>query len=132
MEDATTFTWNNKYYLLTNDNFGTVTGYGGGGILWSSSDSKKFNLSDVKLGFEPISAYYDKYDSAKATKIYGHKAKFERPKILMLKGQPAYLFASSGWNVYGDERTVAYILKIESDKTDAALKQNTQKSKRAF
>ena len=113
LEDATTFTWNNKYYLLTNDNFGTVTGYEGGGILWSSNDSKKFSLNDVKLGFEPIPTYYNKYDSSKATKIYGHKAKFERPKILMLNDQPSYLFASSGWNVYGDERTVAYILKIE-------------------
>lgn len=113
LEDATTFTWNNKYYLLTTDNHGTVTGTEGGGILWSSTDWKKFNLKNTELAFDTIPTYYTAYDPSKANKIYGQKPKFERPKILMIDGQPSYLFASSGWNVVGGNRSVCYILKYQ-------------------
>ncbi|NPA35564.1 MAG: hypothetical protein GXO47_01825 [Chlorobi bacterium] len=113
LEDATTFTWNNRYYLITTDNFGTVTGVAGGGILWSSTDWRKFRVEDTELAYNILPYYYTDYCRSKATPIYGPKAKFERPKVLMLDGKPAYLFAPSGWNVKGGDRTVCNILKID-------------------
>lgn len=112
LEDATAFTWNNKYYLLTTDNHGTVTGVEGGGILWSSDDWSRFNINNTELAYNTIPGYFTNYNRKKATKIYGNSPKFERPKILMIDGEPSYLFAPSGWNVEGESRSVCYILKI--------------------
>ena len=111
LEDATTFIWKGKFHLLTTDNFGTVTGVKGGGILWSSDDWKKFNLSNTALAYYTIPTYFKEYDKNNVNKIYGGP-KFERPKVLMINGEPAYFFAPSGWNVEGEERNVCYILKI--------------------
>ncbi len=113
MEDATSFKLNNKYYLLSNDNFGTVTGVEGGGMLWSSNDWRKFDVKDVKLAFNLIPDYYAAYDSTKVSKNYGDRAKFERPKLLIINDRPAYLFAPSGWNIDGGKHSVCYILKIK-------------------
>lgn len=113
LEDATTFTWNTKYYLLTTDNHGTVTGVKGGGILWSSDDWKKFNVSNTELAYETIPSYYADFDVNKANKFYGSTAKFQRPKVLMIAGKPCYLFVPSGWNIEGGDRTVCYVLKIK-------------------
>ncbi|MDB4334915.1 glycoside hydrolase family protein [bacterium] len=112
LEDATAFTWNNKYYLLTTDNHGTVTGVTGGGILWASNDSKKFQVDSTQLAYNTIPSYYKEYDKNKVNKVYGKQPKFERPKVLMVNDEPAYLFAPSGWNVEGGKRSVCYILKI--------------------
>ena len=112
LEDATTFTWNNKYYMLTTDNHGTVTGVAGGGILWSSHDWKKFDVKDIELAYDLIPKYNKDYDESNVTKIYGRWPKFERPKVLLQDGIPTYFFAPSGWNIDGGYRSVCYILKI--------------------
>ena len=113
LEDATAFTWNDMYYLLTTDNHGTVTGVEGGGILWSSISGKDFKMVNAQLAYETIPVYYKDYDRDIVKKIYGNKPKFERPKILMINDEPAYLFAPSGWNVEGGSRSVCYIMKIK-------------------
>jgi len=113
LEDATAFTWNNNYYLLTTDNHGTVTGVNGGGILWSSNNWNKFQMDNIQLAYNTIPCYFKDYDRDRVKKIYGNKPKFERPKILMINNEPAYLFAPSGWNVEGGNRSVCYIMKIE-------------------
>ncbi|MCT4590422.1 MAG: glycoside hydrolase family protein [Carboxylicivirga sp.] len=112
LEDATAFTWNDKYYLLTTDNHGTVTGVEGGGILWSSNDWRKFDVKDIQLAYDLIPKYKKDYDESKVNKIYSGWAKFERPKVLMQNGKPTYFFAPSGWNIEGGDKSVCYILKI--------------------
>lgn len=115
IEDATAFVWNNKYYLLTNDNMGTHTGKGGQGILWESDTPIDFKLANAKIGFFHTSAYAKGVDLSKARKLYGGEFKFERPGILMLDGKPAYFYGPSGVNLDGDDHTCSYVMKINLD-----------------
>lgn len=113
LEDATAFISRNHYYLLTTDNFGIVTGVVGGGILWSSKNWNQFDVDDSVLAYDLIPRYFKDYDESKVSKIYGNYPKFERPKVLVQNGKPTYLFAPSGWNMEGGDRTVCHILKID-------------------
>jgi hypothetical protein len=113
IEDATVFSWNNQVHLLTTDNKGHVTGIRGGGALWVSDDGRHFNPKDVRVAYDRITAYMPDYDAAQIKRIYGGDPKLERPKVLMLEGQPAYLYGPSGWAVHGGERTACYVLRIK-------------------
>ncbi|MCQ0110061.1 glycoside hydrolase family protein [Zhouia amylolytica] len=112
LEDGVVFYYNDSVYLLTTDNHGHNTGVVGGGTLWKSQDGITFDIKDASVGYLRLPEYYDGYDPEKVVKIYGSAPKLERPKILMMDGKPAYLYGPSGWNVYGDERTVCYVFKI--------------------
>ena len=112
LEDATAFYYNDTFYLLTTDNHGKNTGIIGGGTLWRSKDGLNYKLKDATIAYDRIPHYYQDYNKKKVTKIYGSDPKFERPKILMIQGKPAYLYAPSGWNVFDGKRTVGHVLKI--------------------
>lgn len=102
-------------YIANTDYHGQNTGIRGGGTLWKSTDGVTFDLKDAAVGYDRIPAYYPNYDPAKVVKIYGPDPKLERPKILMMDGRPAYLYAPGGWNVFGGDRTVCHVLKINID-----------------
>ena len=68
-------------------------------------DGKTCDPALVQVGFDQIWRYYKNYDPKKATRVYG-AAKIERPKVLMIKGKPAYLYGASGWEITGLPRTV--------------------------
>ncbi len=112
LEDATAFYYKDAFYLLTTDNHGKNTGIVGGGTLWKSKDGLNYKLKDATVAYDRLPKYYTKYNIKKVTKIYGPDPKFERPKILMIDNKPTYLYAPSGWNVFGGKRTVGYVLKI--------------------
>ena len=112
LEDGTVFYYQNHVYLLTTDNHGANTGIKGGGTLWKSKNGINFNLEDATVGYNTLPYYYKGYNPDKNTKIYGGDPKLERPKILMIDGKPAYLYGPSGWNFFGGDRTVCYVLKI--------------------
>jgi hypothetical protein len=113
IEDGSVFQWDGKVCLLTTDNHGQVTGIRGGGALWVSGDGLKFNPGWTQLGYDRIPAYFHGYDAGKVKRVYGHDPKLERPKVLMLNGRPAYLYAPSGWAVHGGPRTACYVLRID-------------------
>lgn len=117
LEDGTVFSYQGYIYLLTTDNHGHNTGIRGGGTLWKSKDGLTFNLEDATIGYQTLPSYYEGYEESKTTKIYGGDPKLERPKILMIDGQPAYLYGPSGWNFFGGDRTVCHVLKINLQKT---------------
>lgn len=119
IEDATAFWWKGKICLLTTDNLGKVTGVRGAGALWVSDDGIHFQPEKTQLGFDLIPRYYPAYDSNRVKRIYGSAPKFERPKVLCLDGQPAWLYATSGWNVTGGDHTVSHVLKINLQPGDA-------------
>ena len=98
--------------MLTTDNHGKNTGIVGGGTLWKSIDGLNYKLKDATVAYDRLPKYYTKYNIKKVTKIYGPDPKFERPKILMIDNKPTYLYAPSGWNVFGGKRTVGHVLKI--------------------
>lgn len=116
LEDATAFYYNNTFYLLTTDNHGKNTGIVGGGTLWKSTDGLSYKLKDAEVAYDRLPSYYPDYDVKKVTKIYGSDPKLERPKILILNHKPAYLYAPGGWNIFGGDRTIGYVLKINLNK----------------
>lgn len=107
VEDGYAFVLDGKIALLTTDNHGLIEK--GGGILWESEDGIHFSLKEQ--GYLPLAKYIPEHDMGKARKIYGGMVKLERPQLLMIKGKPAYLYAPSGYNIYGGESTVSYLLK---------------------
>lgn len=53
--------------------------------------------------------------------VDGGDPKFERPKVLSLNGRPAWLYAPSGWNVTGTDRTVVHVLRVDLNPGDGPL-----------
>jgi hypothetical protein len=121
IEDASGFVWDGRVCLLTTDNHGAVTGVRGGGALWVSDDGIHFNPEWTQLGFDRIPRYYASYDPARVKKVYGGDPKFERPKVLCVEGRPAWLYAPSGWNITGGQRTVGHVLRIHLEPGDGPL-----------
>lgn len=121
IEDGCAFWWQNKVCLISTDNHGAVTGIRGGGVLWLSDDGLKFNPAWTQVAYDRIPAYYPAYDAHRVKKIYGSDPKFERPKILIEEGKPSWLYAPSGWNVTGGERTVIHLLQILLKPDDGPL-----------
>lgn len=110
IEDGYAFMYNGKFCLLTTDNHGMIEF--GGGLLWTSDDGIKF--THVEKGYHTIDEYVPAEKLEHAERHYGPEViKFERPQILMKDGKPAYLFAPSGYNIFGGGSTVSYVLKLE-------------------
>lgn len=107
VEDGYAFVMDSKICLITTDNHGLIEK--GGGILWESEDGIHFTMKEQ--GYLPLSKYVPELDLKKAKQIYGGMIKLERPQILMLNGKPSYLYAPSGYNIYGGNSTVSYVLK---------------------
>lgn len=122
IEDATVFMWKDKLCMITTDNHGQVTGVRGGGVLWVSTDGGfSFDPRLTQLAYDRIPAYDPDYGKHPIAKIYGPDPKLERPKVLMIDGKPAYLYAAGGWNVIGGQRTVNYVLKIDITDADGPM-----------
>jgi lysophospholipase L1-like esterase len=120
------FDWRGKICLISTDNHGGVTGVRGGGALWVSNDGLRFEPAWTQCAYERIPAYFRGYDPAKARRIYGPDPKLERPKLLMERGAPAWLYAPSGWNVTGGARTVIHALKVNLKPGDGPLPRRTR------
>ncbi len=107
VEDGYAFVLDGKICLLTTDNHGLIEE--GGGILWKSEDGIHF--TEKEQGYFPFSKYIPKENVKIAKRIYGPMIKLERPQILIMNGEPTYLYAPSGFNIYGGESTISYVLK---------------------
>ena len=112
IEDGYAFMYKGKFALLTTDNHGIIEE--GGGILWLSDDGINFN--EYKKGFHRMDDY-TYVDKQKKTVHYGPEnigySKFERPQLLLIDGEPKYLYVSSGHNIYGGNSPVSYVLKLK-------------------
>lgn len=111
IEDGYAFVHKGEISLLTTDNHGIIEA--GGGILWTSSDGIHFD--QYEKGFMRINDY-TRVDMSKVGIHYGPQnspyAKFERPQLLIEKGNPRYLYAPSGIHIYGGDCTVSYVLRF--------------------
>jgi hypothetical protein len=111
IEDGYAFMYKGQFALLTTDNHGMIES--GGGLLWKSEDGITF--TSYEKAYHRI-GYYTDVDMEISKHIYGGNkgyAKFERPQVLLKDGKPAYLFAPSGDNIYGDDCTVSYVLRFK-------------------
>ena len=112
IEDGYAFLYRGKVCLLTTDNHGLIVK--GGGLLWKSDDGIRFD--EVEQGFYPVVKYLGRDKLKKASKHYGGDIiKFERPQVLLINGEPAYMYAPSGYHFFGKESTASYILKFKQD-----------------
>jgi len=110
IEDGYAFLYRGKICLLTTDNHGLIEK--GGGLLWKSDDGIRFD--EVEQGFYPVVKYLGKDKLKKASKHYGGDIiKFERPQVLMINGEPSYMYAPSGYHFFGKESTASYVLKFK-------------------
>ncbi len=111
IEDGYAYLYKGKIALLTTDNHGIIEE--GGGILWTSEDGIHFNT--MEQGFKHINEYVD-INLSEAAVHYGpgkgKYAKFERPQLLIIDEEPAYMYAPSGTNIYGGDCTISYVLKF--------------------
>jgi len=106
VEDGYAFIMDGKFRLLTTDNHGLLKT--GGGILWTSEDGIHFDRAEP--GFDLIETYVGKEKLKNAVRYYGGKIKFERPQVLLVDGKPKYLYAPSGYHIFGGPSTVSYVL----------------------
>lgn len=112
IEDGYAFHWKGRIRLMTTDNFGLLER--GGGLLWSSEDGVGFDPKPV-LGFHRLPAYLPHGVPETARRHYGAAPKLERPQLLLIDGEPRYLYAPSGTNLEGGEGTCLYLLHRKSD-----------------
>jgi hypothetical protein len=112
VEDGYALVYKGKICLLTTDNHGLIEK--GGGILWKSDDGILFD--EKEQGFYPAAKHLGKKELKDASRHYGGKIiKFERPQVLMIDSEPAYLYAPSGYHFFGGESTVSYVLKFNPE-----------------
>jgi hypothetical protein len=109
IEDGTAFLWKDSICLITTDNHGIIER--GGGLLWTSADGLHFGAP--RLAFHPLRMYLPQGVPPGARFIYGNETKFERPQVLMIEGEPKYLFMPSGTSLDGDAGTDVHLLYRE-------------------
>jgi lysophospholipase L1-like esterase len=109
IEDGCAFVMDEKICLLTTDNHGILRR--GGGLLWESDDGVQFKDQPVS-GFGLLSDYIPAERRSEAKTHYGTGWKFERPQVLMIGKEPAYLYVGSGTNIEGGSGTISYVLRI--------------------
>ena len=112
IEDGYAFVYKDKICLLTTDNHGILEK--GGGLLWQSDDGLHFNLTEQ--GFYPVEKYLGNKKLRKAKRHYGGETiKFERPQLLLIDKEPAYLYVTSGYHFFGKESTASYVMRFKKD-----------------
>ncbi len=116
-EDAQAFQYNGTIFIVTTDNFGTLTGVQGGLALWRSQDGVHFSPGEVELASYLLPKYLPQYDPSKVKRVYGGTPSPQRPKILMQQGRPAYLYVASGWVYDGTARCESHVFRIDANWT---------------
>ncbi len=108
IEDGYAFHWRGHVCIMTTDNHGMLEW--GGGLLWASNDGKQFDAP--MPGFHHFGEHYFPNGVPKTAKAhYTRVVKCERPQILMIDSEPAYLYAPSGVAVDGSDGTNCYLFR---------------------
>ncbi len=110
IEDGYAFVMDQKVHLLTTDNHGILKR--GGGLLWESEDGVRFESQPVP-GFGLLKDYIPPEERSGAKTHYGVGGKFERPQVLMIGKEPAYLYVGSGTSIEGGSGTISYVLRVK-------------------
>ncbi|WP_144059783.1 glycoside hydrolase family protein [Rhodopirellula sallentina] len=98
IEDAYAVEFDNAVHLLTRD-FGGKKGSHGGGLWWSSKDGFRFEKNKVRRSFEHLTHYIGKEKLQNAAVHRGDlSGRLERPQLLSIDNQPAYLYVATGTN----------------------------------
>ena len=111
-EDAQVFKSNGTIFIVTTDNFGTLTGVPAGLALWRSQDGVQFSPGEVELAMYLFPRYVPRYDPSIIKRVYGGAPSPQRPKILMHQGRPSHLYVASGWVYDGTTRCESHVFRI--------------------
>ncbi len=108
IEDGYAFHWRGKVCLMTTDNHGMIEN--GGGLLWTSADGLSFEPEPLKAFHHFKRHYYADRATKNLRHHYTSQFKFERPQLLMVDGEPEFLFVPSGTATDGSDGTNNYML----------------------
>jgi hypothetical protein len=108
IEDGYAFHWRGQVCLLTTDNHGMIEN--GGGLLWTSADGISFRPSPMKAFHHFKRHYLNGSVPEGARHHYTNSLKFERPQLLMVDGEPRFLYVPSGTATDGSDGTNNYLL----------------------
>lgn len=117
IEDAYAFVMDDSVYLLSR-NFGSAKGGShGGGLLWKSEDGFTFPWDDVTLSFKPLSHYIGTKELDAGT-VYrpskpDHSGRLERPQILFVDGEPAYVYLATGVSTLPGFGSCSHVFKVK-------------------
>ncbi|MGJ8651764.1 MAG: glycoside hydrolase family protein [Opitutaceae bacterium] len=114
IEDAYAFTMQDNVYLLSRD-FGSKKGSHGGGLLWESkNDGLFFNKGNVRRSFEHLTHYIGKEAFNEATVYRGDlTGRLERPQILSIDGEPAYVYLATGTNDTPGHGSCSHVFRLK-------------------
>ena len=121
LEDAYAFSIDDSVYMLSRD-FGASKGSNGGGLLWKSNNNGfHFNKKHVSRAYEDLEHYVGKEKLKNATayrgKRHGH---LERAQVLLIDGQPEYLYLATGVNTTPDHGSCSHVFRMKNGKTSKA------------
>jgi hypothetical protein len=109
IEDGYAFLWRDHVCLLTTDNHGILER--GGGLLWCSDDGVAFEQPPL-AGFHHLGQrFYPDGVPDTARVRYTPQVKLERPGLLVIDGEPAWLYAPCGVALDGSDGTNCYVLR---------------------
>lgn len=113
LEDAYAFTMDDQVYMLSRD-FGSKLGSHGSGILWKSNDGAFFPKKDVVPAFKELVHYVGK-EALKGAKVHrgDKKGRMERPQVLSVDGQPAYLYLATGTNDSPGHGSCSHVFRLK-------------------
>jgi hypothetical protein len=119
IEDAYAFTMDDTVYLLSR-NFGHIKGgTHGGGLLWASKDGFWFPKKEVELSFKPLAHYIGTAELENGTKyrppekVKDYSGRLERPQILMVDGEPAYVYMATGISTRNGYGSCSHVFRMK-------------------
>jgi hypothetical protein len=116
LEDVYAFSYEERLYLISRDIAGTL-GDKEGGLLWESKDGIHFPAEKTRRSFESLATYLGEgaLDGA-AVHRGSEKGQLERPQVLLIDGEPAYLYVATGINPAEGFGSCSHVFKLDVKK----------------
>ncbi len=116
LEDVYAFTYHDRVYMLSRD-IGASLGGKEGGLLWVSNDGFTFPKEKTTRAFESLATYLDEGALDGATVHRGsEKGQLERPQLLIVDGEPAYLYLATGINPKEGFGSCSHVFKLNVER----------------
>ncbi len=112
LEDVYAFSYDDQVYMLSRD-IAASLGSKEGGLLWVSEDGIHFPKEKTRRAFESLATYLDEGALDGAAKYRGtEKGQLERPQVLLIDGEPAYLYVATGINPKEGFGSCSHVFKL--------------------
>ena len=112
LEDVYAFSYDERIYMMSRD-IAASLGSKEGGLLWESKDGIHFPKEKTRRAFESLATYLDEGALDGAAKYRGtEQGQLERPQILLIDGEPAYLYLATGINPQTGFGSCSHVFKL--------------------